>query len=162
MKETFQIKHYSFKTINAELHIFCKIMCVSVHVLNTFLFSLGLGWWDDGNFFLQVPGFVAGNFYRFKNDGYLLEVFKMRFFLTECCLYMLTLESQCIPVMGWVVLMLRTVLFILSFSFTFSLKKKKFLFNFCWRCYLYENNIPLDFLTLTMARSSNPGLWFNI
>ena len=36
---------------------------VSVHVLNTFLFYLGM----MGNFcFLQVPRFVAGNFYRFK------------------------------------------------------------------------------------------------
>ena len=43
-----------------------------------------------GNFcFLQLPYFVTGNFYRFKNEGYLLEVLKMRFFLTELCLYMI-------------------------------------------------------------------------
>ena len=52
-------KQFSFKTINAELHIFCKMLCVSVHVLNTFLFSLGM----MGNFcFLQVHRFVVGNF----------------------------------------------------------------------------------------------------
>ena len=38
-------------------------VCVGVHVLNTFLFSL-----------------CGGTFYCFKNEGYLLEVFKMRFF----------------------------------------------------------------------------------
>ena len=55
-------------------------LCLSVHVLNMFLFSLGM----MGTFaFLRVPRFVAGNFYRFKNEGYLLEFFKMRFFLTE-------------------------------------------------------------------------------
>ena len=58
-------------------------VCVSFHALNMPLFSLGM----TGNFcFLQVPRFVAGNFYRFENEGYLLEVFKMRFFLTELCL----------------------------------------------------------------------------
>ena len=31
---------------------------------------------------------MAENFYRLKNEGYLLEVFKMRFFLTELSLYM--------------------------------------------------------------------------
>ena len=46
-------------------------------VFNMFLFSLGM----MGNFcFLQVPCFVVGNFYHFKNEGYLLEVFKMKFF----------------------------------------------------------------------------------
>ena len=34
---------------------------------------------------------VGGNFYHFKNEGYLLEVFKMGFFLTELCLYMRTI-----------------------------------------------------------------------
>ena len=49
---------------------------MSVHILNMLLFSLRI----MGNFcFLQVPRFVAGNFYHFKNEGYLLEVFKMRF-----------------------------------------------------------------------------------
>ena len=53
--------------------------CVCVHVLNTFLFSLGM----MGNFcFSQVPSVVAGNFYHFKNEGYLHEVF-----LTKLCLY---------------------------------------------------------------------------
>ena len=42
-----------------------------------------------GNFCsLQVPHFVVGNFYCFKNVGYLLEIFKMRFFITELCLCM--------------------------------------------------------------------------
>ena len=44
-------------------------MCVGVHVLNMFLFFVGM----MGNFgFLQVPCFVARNFYRFKNEGHLL------------------------------------------------------------------------------------------
>ena len=61
-------------------------VCVSVHVLNSFLFSLVM----MGNFcFLQVPRFVARNFYCFNNEGYLLVVFKMRFFLPELCLYIL-------------------------------------------------------------------------
>ena len=49
-------------------------VCVSVHM---FLFSLGM---MGNSCFLQVPVFVAGNFYHFKNEGYLFEVFKMRFF----------------------------------------------------------------------------------
>ena len=52
-------------------------VCMCAYILNTFLFSLGM----MGNFFfLQVPCFVGGNFYCFKNEGHLLEVFKMRFF----------------------------------------------------------------------------------
>ena len=44
---------------------------------------------DGGTFaFFKFLSFEAGNFYRFKNEGYLLELFKMRFFLTELCLYM--------------------------------------------------------------------------
>ena len=59
-------------------------VCVCVHVLNTFLISLGM----MGKFwFLQVPRFVAGNFYRFKNEGYLLEVFKIRFFNRTLSIY---------------------------------------------------------------------------
>ena len=58
-------------------------MCVSVHVLKTFLFSLGM----MGNFcFLQVPPFLVRKFYCFNNESYLLEIFKISFVLTELCL----------------------------------------------------------------------------
>ena len=70
---------------------------MSVPFLNTFLFSLGM----MGNFcFLQVPYFVVGNFYRFKNEGYLLEIFKMRFFQSRlnliCKVGIVSHQCQCI------------------------------------------------------------------
>ena len=49
---------------------------MSVHVVNMFLFSLGI----RGNFcFSHVPNLLVGDVYNFKNEGYLLEVFVMRF-----------------------------------------------------------------------------------
>ena len=71
---------------------------MSVQVLNMFLFSLGM----RANFcFLHVPCSVAGNYYCFKNEGYLLKVFKMRFFPTKLCLYLHSaLFFLCRPLCG--------------------------------------------------------------
>ena len=48
-----------------------------VHVVNTFLFSLGI----KGDFcFLDVPKLLVGDVYHVKNEGCLLEVFIVRLF----------------------------------------------------------------------------------
>ena len=69
-----------FRTLSLSLSLLShspQKLCERVHVLKTFLFSLGM----MGNFcFLQVSRFIMGNFYHFKNEGYLLEIFKLRFF----------------------------------------------------------------------------------
>ena len=51
--------------------------CVSVYVVNTFLFSLGI----KGDFgILGLPNLLVGSIYQVKNGGCLLEVCIMRLF----------------------------------------------------------------------------------
>ena len=51
---------------------------------NMFLFSLGV----KGNFCaLGVPNLLVGSIYHAKNEGYLLEVFMMRYFDQTLSMY---------------------------------------------------------------------------
>ena len=51
--------------------------CVSVHIVNAFLFSLGI----KGDFcILGIPNLLVGSVCHVKNEGCLLEVFIMMFF----------------------------------------------------------------------------------
>ena len=58
--------------------------CVSVHVVNTFLFSLGI----KGNFcILGVPNLLVGRAYHVKTVGCFLEVINMRLFNQTLSIY---------------------------------------------------------------------------
>ena len=57
---------------------------MSVHVVNKFLFSLGI----KGDFcVLGVPNLWVGSIYHVKNEGYLFEAFIMKYFNQTLSIY---------------------------------------------------------------------------
>ena len=66
---------------------------VSVHIVNTLLFYLGI----KGNFcFLGFPNLLVGSIYHVKNEGCLLEVFIMMLFnqTLSLLLFFIIFESR--------------------------------------------------------------------
>ena len=57
---------------------------MSVHVVNTFLFSFGI---KRDLLFLDVPNLLVGDVYHVKNDGCVLEVFIKRLFNRALSIY---------------------------------------------------------------------------
>ena len=67
---------------------------MSVHVVNTFLFSFGI---KRDLLFLDVPNLLVGDVYHVKNDGCVLEVFIKRLFNRALSIY-----AQCrCPLQCW-------------------------------------------------------------